>query len=85
MKHTINVKELRASLPDIIRKVRLGDQYVVLYRSRPAFRIMAVDAEEELAIPLSDDPIYRATAIGRSSDGLTSLDHDLILYGKNGR
>jgi len=36
MKHTINVKELRASLPDIIRKVRLGDQYVVLHRSRPA-------------------------------------------------
>jgi prevent-host-death family protein len=85
MKHTINVKELRASLPDIIKKVRLGDQYVVLYRSRPAFRIMAVDAEEELTIPLSDDPIYRAPAIGRSSDGLTSQDHDLVLYGKNGR
>ena len=85
MKHTINIKELRASLPDIIKKVRLGDQYVVLYRSRPAFRIMAVDAEVELTIPLSDDPIYRATAIGRSSDGLTSQDHDLILYGKNGR
>jgi len=85
MKHTINIKELRASLPDIIKKVRLGDQYVVLYRSRPAFRIMAVDAEEELKIPLSDDPIYRAPALGRSSDGLTSQDHDLVLYGKNGR
>ena len=45
---------------------------------------MAVDAEEDLSMPLSDDPIYRATAIGRSSDGLTSVDHDLILYGKNG-
>jgi len=85
MKHTINIKELRASLPDIIKKVRLGDQFVVLYRSRPAFRIMAVDAEEELTIPLSDDPIYRAPAIGRSFDGLTSQDHDLTLYGKNGR
>ncbi|CAB1083500.1 hypothetical protein D1AOALGA4SA_11062 [Olavius algarvensis Delta 1 endosymbiont] len=85
MKHTINVKELRASLPDIIKKVRLGDQYIVLYRSHPAFRIMAVDAEEDITIPLSDDPIYRATAIGRSSDGLTSVDHDSTLYGKNGQ
>jgi len=84
MKHTINVKELRASLPDIIKKVRSGDQYIVLHRSRPAFRIVAVDAEEGLSIPLADDPIYRAAAIGRSSDGLTSVDHDFILYGKNG-
>ena len=85
MKHIMNIKELRASLPEIIKKVRLGDQYVVLYRSRPAFRITAVDAEEDITLPLSDDPIYRAPAIGRSSDGLTSRHHDLILYGKNGR
>ena len=45
MEHIINIKELRASLPNIIKKVHQGDQYIVLYRSRPAFRIMSVGTE----------------------------------------
>jgi prevent-host-death family protein len=85
MKHVINIKELRASLPEIVKRVRQGDQYTVLYRSTPAFRILAVDAEGEITIPLSDDPLYGAPAVGRSSDGLKAQDHDLILYGKNAR
>ena len=85
MEHIINVKTLRASLPDIIKRVHQGDQYIVLYRSRPAFRIMSLDNEEELTIPISEDPIYGAPAVGRSKDGLTAKDHDQILYGKNAR
>ena len=82
MKRIINVKELRASLPEIVRRVRQGDQYTVLYRSRPAFRIVSVDEHEKTEIPLSDDPLYRAAAVGKSLDGLDARDHDRTLYGK---
>ena len=71
------------SLPEIVNRVRQGDQYTVLYRSRPAFRIVGVGAEQDLTIPLSDDPLYGAPPVGKSSDGLTNQDHDRILYGKD--
>ena len=82
MDRTINAKQLRASLPETVRRVQRGERFTVLYRSRPAFRIVPVG--EELAgaeLPLAEDPIYRATAVGRSSDGRAARDHDLILYG----
>ena len=85
MEHIINIKELRASLPNIIKRVHQGDQYIVLYRSRPAFRIMSVDTEVELKVPVANDPVYGAPAVGRSKDGLTEKEHDFILYGKNAR
>ena len=81
MQHTINIKELRASMPEIIKRVRKGDKYIVLYRSNPAFCIIPVDAEEQTTIPLSNDPLYGASAVGSSSDGLAAEDHDLALYG----
>lgn len=37
MDKTINAKELRASLPRIVERVRRGERFTVLYRSRPAF------------------------------------------------
>jgi antitoxin (DNA-binding transcriptional repressor) of toxin-antitoxin stability system len=82
MQHIINIKELRASMPEIIKRVRKGDKYIVLYRSNPAFCIIPVDAEEQTTIPLSNDPLYGASAVGSSSDGLAAEDHDTILYGK---
>jgi antitoxin (DNA-binding transcriptional repressor) of toxin-antitoxin stability system len=82
MKHTINVKELRATLPEIVKKIQRGDQYTVLYRSRPAFRIVGLNAEEKMMIPLSDDLLYKTAAVGASADGLNGDDHDLTLYGK---
>ena len=85
MKHIINVKELRASLPAIIQRVGQGDSYMVLYRSKPAFRIVGVDAEDGISVPLSKDPLYRAPAVGRALDGLTVQDHDLLLYGEAGQ
>ena len=82
METTINAKQLRASLPETVRRVRRGERFTVLYRSRPAFRIVPVEGGlVEGALPLAEDPIYRAPAVGRSSDGLTSRDHDRILYG----
>lgn len=85
MDRTINAKQLRASLPETVRRVRRGERFTVLYRSRPAFRIVPVEQGlVEDALPLEQDPIYRAPAVGRSSDGLSSRDHDRILYGARG-
>ena len=85
MERTINAKQLRASLPETVRRVRRGERFTVLYRSRPAFRIVPVEEGlAETAAPLAEDPLYRARAVGRSSDGRASRDHDRILYGAPG-
>ena len=81
MKHLINTKELRASLPEIVKRVQRGDQYTVIYRSRPAFRIIGVCTEEEIFCPLFDDPLFEAGAVGASTDTLSGVDHDELLYG----
>lgn len=81
MKNVLNVKELRSSLPQIIRQVRKGDRFTILYRSKPAFRIVPVEAEEDITVPLTEDPLYQAPPVGRSADGLTARDHDTVLYG----
>ena len=82
MERTINAKQLRASLPDTVERVRRGERFTVLYRSRPAFRIVPVaeDAAGQLA-ELASDPLYRAPALGSSADGRAARDHDAILYG----
>lgn len=82
MERTINAKELRASLPEIVERTRRGERFVVLYRSRPAFRILPVGDAVVADAPLEDDPLYGADAVGRSTDGLTADDHDVVLYGK---
>lgn len=78
---TINAKELRGSLPRIVERIQKGDRFTVLYRSRPAFRLVPVSDDARSAVPLEDDPLYHAPAVGRSSDGATSADHDAFLYG----
>ena len=82
METTINVKQLRLELPDVVRRVQRGERFTVLYRSRPAFRIVGVNAMDADLVPLDADPIYQADALGRSDDNLTAADHDLLLYGK---
>lgn len=79
---TINAKRLRASLPDVVKRVRKGTRFTVLYRSRPAFQIVPVGDEQPDLGPLADDPLYPAKGLGRSKDGLNANDHDKILYGK---
>ncbi len=83
MANTINVKTLRHEMRRVIERVRKGEQFTVLYRSRPAFRIVPLHGGVALG-PLEDDSLYRAEALGRSTDGLTSADHDRILYGRGG-
>lgn len=76
MDRTIDAKELRRGLREIAESVRRGQRFTVLYRSRPAFRIVPVTDAERADIPLAEDPMYDAPAVGRSNDGLTSRDHD---------
>jgi prevent-host-death family protein len=81
MSTTINAKTLRAHLPTVVARVRKGARYTVLYRSRPAFRIVPVeDALSDAGSPLTDDPLYRAQAVGASRDSRTAADHDALLY-----
>jgi prevent-host-death family protein len=79
---TINAKTLRANLPAVVERVRKGARYTVLYRSRPAFRIVPIEGDEERPGKLEDDPLYRAEAVGTSADGRTAADHDAVLYGR---
>lgn len=83
MSNTINVKTLRHEMSRVIARVKKGEHFTVLYRSRPAFRIVPLHGGLALG-PLEDDSLYGAEAVGRSSDGLTSADHDRILYGQGG-
>ena len=63
-----------------MERVRKGARFTVFYRDHPAFQIIPVDPKELEAGPLEDDSLYRAEAVGSSTDGLTSADHDSLLY-----
>jgi prevent-host-death family protein len=80
MNVSINAKQLRATLPDVVERVRKGTRFTVIYRSRPAFQIVPVNDSGEVRASLVDDPLYHAEAVGSSSDGRTAADHDAILY-----
>jgi prevent-host-death family protein len=76
----INAKRLRATLPDVVERVRKGTRFTVIYRSRPAFQIVPVEDAGNAPVSLADDPLYQAEAVGSSTDGRTSVDHDAVLY-----
>jgi prevent-host-death family protein len=78
----INAKRLRGSLPDVVKRVRKGTRFTVIYRSRPAFQIVPVDQAEQPTGRLAEDPLYRAGPVGRSRDGRAAADHDSLLYGR---
>jgi len=78
----INAKELRRRLPDVVGRVRKGTRFTVLYRSRPAFQIIPIDAASTPPDKLEDDSLYHAPALGKSRDGLSTRDHDDVLYGR---
>lgn len=82
MSISINAKALRASLPDVVRRVQKGTRFTVIYRSRPAFQIVPIGDADATTGVLEDDPLYRAEAVGASTDGRSSTDHDDELYGK---
>jgi prevent-host-death family protein len=80
MNTTINAKQLRASLPEVVEKVRRGARYTVLYRSRPAFQVVPVEEAPTAVGDLESDPLYHAKPLGRSTDGRLAADHDSLLY-----
>ena len=77
---TINTKQLRTGLGNIIERVRRGASFLVLYRSRPAFQIVPPTDRPGSLSSGGSDPIYRAGALGQSKDGLRASDHDRVLY-----
>lgn len=81
MSQTISARELQTTLGKIVNSVNQGEQFVVMYKSRPAFRIVPLEQEHSVKAPLADDPIYRSQAVGRSKDGLCAAEHDAVLYG----
>ena len=82
MNTLINAKELRATLPAVVKKVRRGARYTVVYRSRPAFQLIPVEDSTVSIGDLAGDPLHRAGPLGRSTDGRTAADHDRLLYGR---
>jgi antitoxin (DNA-binding transcriptional repressor) of toxin-antitoxin stability system len=79
MSSIINVKTLRSEMGRIVERVGRGEDFTVLYRSRPAFRIVPVDGGLPRGLP-EHDALFGAEAVGHSTDGLTAADHDRILY-----
>ena len=82
MSTLINVKELRRRLPEVVGRVKKGARFTVLYRSRPAFEIVPVNAASIPQGKVEEDSLYQAPALGKSRDGLSARDHDAVLYGK---
>lgn len=80
MNARINATKLRASLPDIVRRVRQGARFTVTHRSQPAFQIVPVGDDVTPPAPLAYDPVYQADAVGRSQDGRAASGHDALLY-----
>jgi antitoxin (DNA-binding transcriptional repressor) of toxin-antitoxin stability system len=80
MNTVINAKELRASLPEVVERVRRGARFTVLYRSRPAFQVIPVGAASAPRGRVEDEPLYRAKPLGRSTNRRSAADHDALLY-----
>jgi antitoxin (DNA-binding transcriptional repressor) of toxin-antitoxin stability system len=82
MNTVINAKKLRASLPEVVKKIRRGARFTVLYRSQPAFQLVPIEPGPSTMGELERDTLYRAPAVGRSTDGRVAADHDSILYSR---
>lgn len=81
MKQTINAKELRAQLPRVVESVRRGARFTVIYRSRPAFRIVPVEETPDQLPPLEEDPLYQAKPLCSVPGPPFSDEHDKVVYG----
>lgn len=80
MSEMISAKQLRERLHDVVEKVRHGERFTVLYRSRPAFDIVPVDSPPLASIPLESDTLYQAPPVGASESGDAAARHDEVLY-----
>src|SRR6187399_3368382 len=64
----INAKRLRATLPDVVERVRKGTRFTVIYRSRPAFQIVPVDDKGAAPTSVAEDTLYRAAGDSASKN-----------------
>lgn len=77
----LNTKELRNKFSEIVKRTKRGEQFTILYRSKPAFRIVPVMPKADEHIKVKKDSLYKMTALGATKDGLTAADHNSVLYG----
>ncbi len=80
MPEMISAKQLREQLQGIVEKVRHGERFTVLCRSRPAFDIVPVGNPPLDSTPLESDPLYQAPTVGESESGDAATRHDEVLY-----
>ena len=85
METIISAKTLRNELAAVMQRVQKGERFTVLYRSRAVCRLVPVDSDEPVSGRPEEDSLYRAAALGRSTDGLSAEDHDSILYRSDGK
>ena len=82
MSRLLSAKQLRSSLPDVVSRVKKGERFTLVYRSEPVMQLVPLGARGEATDePPTEDPLYGAPALGRSTDGLRAQDHDAVLYG----
>jgi antitoxin (DNA-binding transcriptional repressor) of toxin-antitoxin stability system len=78
----INAKRLRATLSEVVERVREGTRFTVIYRSRPACQIVPVDDKGGAPIVLAEDTLFvpkrwaRQMTDGRPSITTRSCTHD---------
>ena len=82
MRAVINTKTLRKQFGSLLKRVKRGESFTVLYRSHPVCLIVPIGDEHLIVGDSKSDPLYQAPAVGRSSDGKAVADHDELLYGK---
>ena len=66
MDTTINVKTLRRDMGRILARVRRGERFTLLHRSRPACRIVPLDEPLPQGGEPTEDPLYGAAPFGAS-------------------
>jgi antitoxin (DNA-binding transcriptional repressor) of toxin-antitoxin stability system len=85
MQNTINAKDLRDGLGDVLNRVRKGERFTVLYRSQPVCQLVPL---ADIAVETDDfkgDSLFRAEPIGYSSDDRIAAEHDDLLYDNSHR
>jgi antitoxin (DNA-binding transcriptional repressor) of toxin-antitoxin stability system len=66
----ISAKQLRSSLPQVVKKVQRGGRFTVLYRSRPVFQIVPMGTSDQVLGDLLREPRESPVCRYRRLDGL---------------
>ena len=80
MPELISANQLRERLQEVVRRVRHGQRFTVLYHNRPAFDVVPVESPPIDSAPLESDSLYQAPTVGASETGDAAARHDEVLY-----